>query len=65
MQALHWQSKIDRNTIDQIKSLANPPKLVGTIMELILTLLQQYGTGAEQAGSLEGSSPGTPGSSSS
>ena len=41
--ALHWQSKIDRNTIDQIKSLNNPPRLVGTIMELMFSLLQQYG----------------------
>lgn len=33
-------SKIDRNTIDQIKSLNNPPLLVGTIVELMLRLLQ-------------------------
>ena len=37
----HWHSKIDRNAIDQIKGLNNPPPLVGTIMELMLTLLQQ------------------------
>ena len=46
--AEHWHSKIDRNTIDQIKSLNNPPHLVGTIMELILTLLNQYGMTAKQ-----------------
>lgn len=34
--------------IDQIKSLNNPPRLVGTIMELMFTLLHQYGTGTEQ-----------------
>lgn len=33
------ESKIDRNTIDQIKSLINPPALVGVIMEMMLTLL--------------------------
>ena len=40
LKALQWQSKIDRNTIDQIKSLINPPALVGVIMEMMLTLLQ-------------------------
>ncbi|KAL5457324.1 hypothetical protein EMCRGX_G034572 [Ephydatia muelleri] len=42
-QALQWQNRIDRNTIDQIKSLNSPPALVETIMELIITLLQQHG----------------------
>ena len=46
--ALHWQNKIDRNTIDQIKSLNSPPRLVGTIMELMFTLLRQYGQGDQQ-----------------
>ena len=49
--ALHWHNKIDRNTIDQIKSLNNPPRLVGTIMELILTLLRQYGAAGVHQGS--------------
>ncbi len=53
--ALHWQGKIDRNTIDQIKSLNNPPRLVGTIMELMFTLLRQYG---EQDGDSTQSTPG-------
>ncbi len=41
--AHHLQHKIDRNTIDQIKSLPNPPALVGVVMELMLTLLKRYG----------------------
>lgn len=45
--AIHCQSKIDRNTIDQIKNLNNPPFLVGTIMELMLTLFQQHGSAGE------------------
>ena len=45
--AIHCQNKIDRNTIDQIKNLNNPPYLVGTIMELILTLLWQHGESQE------------------
>ncbi len=45
--ALYCQNKIDRNTIDQIKNLNNPPFLVGTIMELMLTLLCQYGSAGE------------------
>ena len=63
--ALHWHAKIDRNAIDQIKSLNNPPRLVGTIMELMLTLLKQYGVGGgaeSQVGSAsESSSSSTPG----
>lgn len=53
--AQHWFYKIDRNTIDQIKSLNNPPHLVGTIMELMLTLLNQYGSMVKQ--NLSGSTP--------
>ena len=45
--AIHCQNKIDRNTIDQIKNLNNPPFLVGTIMELMLTLLRQHGSASE------------------
>ena len=45
LQALQWQSKIDRNTIDQIKSLINPPALVGVIMEMMLTLLHHNSLG--------------------
>ena len=45
--AILCQNKIDRNTIDQIKNLNNPPFLVGTIMELMLTLLRQYGSAGE------------------
>lgn len=41
--ALFWQNKIDRNTIDHIKSLNSPPRLIGTIMELMFMLLRQYG----------------------
>ena len=62
--ALHWQSKIDRNTIDEVKRINSPPHLVGTIMELMLTLLNQYGTAAgEQSSSSaeDSSSSGTPG----
>ncbi len=55
--ALHWQSKIDRNTIDQIKSLNNPPRLVGTIMELMFSLLYQYGE-QDQSGESTQSTPG-------
>lgn len=58
--ALRWHGKIDRNAIDQIKSLNNPPQLVGTIMDLMLTLLQQYGVDP-QSGASEGSSSSTPG----
>lgn len=43
-QAHYWQSRIDRNTIDQIKYLNNPPALVGSVLELMLTLLHKYGT---------------------
>ena len=58
--ALHWEGKIDRNTIDQIKSLNNPPRLVGTIMELMFALLQQYGeSDTTQTG--DQSSQSTPG----
>ena len=39
LQARQCEGKIDRNTIDQIKSLINPPALVGVIMEMMLTLL--------------------------
>ena len=60
LQALHWQSKMDRNTIDQIKSLNNPPRLVGTIMELMLTLLKQYGS-SEQTATSDDSLTSTPG----
>ena len=42
-QAHYWQSRIDRNTIDQIKYLNNPPALVGSVLELMLTLLHKYG----------------------
>ena len=47
--AIQCQNKIDRNTIDQIKNLNNPPFLVGIIMELMLTLLWQHrgGSGGE------------------
>ena len=58
--AVQWQNKIDRNTIDQIKTLNNPPYLVGTIMELMLTLLWQYGTNGQE-GSPNDSTNGTPG----
>ena len=43
LQATLAQSSIDRNTVDQIKSHNNPPSLVGEIMELIISLLQQHG----------------------
>ena len=59
--AIHWQNKIDRNTIDQIKNLHNPPYLVGTIMELMLTLLWQYGSSESQEASSSDGSSGTPG----
>ncbi len=59
--ALRFQGKIDRNTIDQIKSLNSPPRLVGTIMELMFTLLQQYGDHHTQAGDKSDSTQSTPG----
>ena len=59
--ALHWQGKIDRNAIDQVKSLNNPPQLVGIIMELMLTLLQQYGADPHNGSVSDGSSSSTPG----
>lgn len=59
--ALYWHGKIDRNAIDQIKNLNNPPPLVGIIMELILTLLQQYGVDQLSSSESEGSSFSTPG----
>jgi len=62
--AQHWQSKIDRNTIDEVKRINSPPHLVGTIMELILTLLNQYGSAAGEQGQSsaeDSSSSGTPG----
>ena len=59
--ALHWHNKIDRNSIDQIKSLNSPPRLVGTIMELMLTLLKQYGVDPQVTSASEGSSASTPG----
>lgn len=57
--ALRWHSKIDRNAIDQIKSLNSPPQLVGTIMELMLTLLQQYRADPQTGSASEGSSSNT------
>ena len=39
-QARQCQLRIDRNTIDQIKTLPAPPPLVCTIMELMISLLQ-------------------------
>ena len=48
MQALYWQNKIDRNTIDQLKYLNNPPALVGVVLELMLTLLKNYGSSIDQ-----------------
>ena len=59
--ATHWHNKIDRNAIDQIKSLNSPPRLVGTIMELMLTLLKQYGVDPQTGSASEGSSASTPG----
>jgi hypothetical protein len=59
--ALLWQGKIDRNAIDQIKSLNSPPQLVGTIVELMLTLLQQYGADPPSGSASDGSSSSTPG----
>ena len=66
--AQHWQSKIDRSTIDEVKRINSPPHLVGTIMELMLTLLNQYGSGSgardqSQSSSTadESSSTATPG----
>ena len=55
--AVHWQNKIDRNTIDQIKNLHNPPYLVGMIMELMLTLLWQHGSAGESQEASTGDSP--------
>ncbi len=63
-EAQHWHDKIDRNTIDEVKRINSPPHLVGTIMELMLTLLNQYGSGVgehSQSASDESSSSGTPG----
>ena len=54
LQALQWQSKIDRNTIDQIKSLINPPALVGVIMEMMLTLLHHNSLGDTPTDGSEG-----------
>ena len=59
--ALRWHSKIDRNAIDQIKTLNNPPQLVGTIMELMLTLLKQHRAESQTTLSSDGSSSSTPG----
>lgn len=60
--ATHWHNKIDRNAIDQLKTLNSPPRLVGTIMELVLTLLRQYGTESQNGSASEfGSSASTPG----
>jgi len=56
LQALQWQSKIDRNTIDQIKSLINPPALVGVIMEMMLTLLHHNSSSDSSTDSAEESS---------
>ena len=38
----HCEERIDRNTIDQIKSLPSPPALVCTVMQVILTLLREH-----------------------
>ena len=43
LQVQHFESGIDRNCIDQIKSLPSPPALVCTVMQVILKLLQQHG----------------------
>ena len=59
--ALKWHGKIDRNAIDQIKGLNSPPRLVGTIMDLMLTLLKQYGVDPQISSASEGSSSSTPG----
>jgi len=47
LQGRQCESKIDRNTIDQIKSLINPPALVGVIMEMMLTLLHHNSSSGE------------------
>ena len=58
VQAHYWQHRIDRNTIDQIKTLPNPPALVGVIMELMLSLFKRYGS--ESAQSRTGNEPTSP-----
>ena len=57
-QARYWQQRIDRNTIDQIKNLPNPPALVGMVMELMLSLLKRYGI--DSAHSQTGAEPMSP-----
>ena len=61
---------MDRNTVERIRSLNSPPRLIGTIMELVMTLIRhtqehsmEADTAAADAGSdLTASSPMPPSS---
>jgi dynein heavy chain len=39
-QVIYWRNKMDRNTVERIRSLNSPPRLIGTIMELVITLIR-------------------------
>ena len=42
VQVQYCEERINRNTVDQIKSLPSPPAVVCTVMQVMLTLLSQH-----------------------
>ncbi|ESO89151.1 hypothetical protein LOTGIDRAFT_229063 [Lottia gigantea] len=38
-QVTEWKNKIDRSCIETIRSMSNPPMLVGQVMEMVMTLI--------------------------
>ena len=38
-QVLHWKGKVDRQCIERLRNLANPPVLVGQVMEMVMMLI--------------------------
>ena len=41
LQVQHYEERIDRNMVDQIKSLPSPPAVVCTVMQVMLALLNE------------------------
>eukprot|EP00118_Oscarella_pearsei_P013596 m.109954 g.109954 ORF g.109954 m.109954 type:complete len:5180 (+) comp37381_c0_seq5:135-15674(+) len=65
-EAISFRGKMDRNTVERIRTLVNPPRLVGTIMELMMAVIRQTQATSDphepSPGSVlsEGSANGTP-----
>ncbi|OWF37572.1 Dynein heavy chain 5, axonemal [Mizuhopecten yessoensis] len=38
-QVLHWKSRVDRQCIERLKGFSTPPVLVGSVMEMVMTLI--------------------------